>query len=614
MHRRAIILLLAGLVLGPVADAMAAGVDLSRIADWDIVLDVEASRAENYAAEELRDHLALAAEVRLPIVSKVTRPTRHIFVGAGAAMGASNVGFGTGDFGSEQLRIVIHDDNVAIAGGRPRGTLYGVYTFLEKHLGVRFLTREHTHIPPVGQPRVIGPDDFAFDPPFNFRWPYYGEVKRDAAFAAKVRCNTVPADDKYGGKTGRNLINHSFANQIPSHVHGEEHPEYFCQIDGQRLAQVKSDSYDNEPCLTNPDVLRIVTESVLEELETNPSRTNISVSQNDNDKYCRCASCAAIDEREGTPMGSLLTFVNGVADRVAETHPHVKIGTLSYWYTRQAPATVKPRPNVQIQLCSIECSMVQPLDDPRCKSNVAFSKDFRDWSVLCDDIAIWNYNTNFSNYLLPCPNLRVIEPNIRFFHANGIKAVFMQAAGNALGAELSELRNYMIANLLWDPRRSGRDLMDEFLALHYRCAAPPIRDFIELVHDNAEETGITKNCFGNAADYGIDASIVEAGLKAFDEAQRLADSDEVRNRVEKASICVHRAAIEDAWLWAEKHRESLEQHPLPTGIAARTRHHARRLFALCARHHVDRWSEGTTIEKAAARLRQAYGLGESENF
>jgi formylglycine-generating enzyme required for sulfatase activity len=80
-------------------------------------------------------------------------------------------------------------------------------------------------------------------------------------------------------------------------------------VDGKRLADVKDDWMQTQPCLTNPEVLKIVTQAVLAELKQNPNAQNISASQNDNDRYCRCPKCAALDEREGTPMGSLLTFV-----------------------------------------------------------------------------------------------------------------------------------------------------------------------------------------------------------------------------------------------------------------------------------------------------------------
>ena len=307
--------------------------------------------------------------------------------------------------------------------------------------------------------------------------------------AARLRVNTVGGEAKYGGTTGQSLISHTFGSQIPTGKYGQEHPEYFALRDGKRLSDVKDDWSQGEPCLTHPDVLKIVTEAVLAELKAHPEKENISVSQNDNDKNCLCPNCQAIDDREGTPMGTLLEFVNAIADTVAKEYPTVKVGTLSYWYTRKPPKTIKPRPNVQIQLCSIECCMIHPINDPTCEKNVQFCQDMDEWGKLTENIFIWNYNTNFSNYLLPCPNLRVIEPNIRYFVAHGAKGIFMQAAGNSTGAELSDLRNYVMANLLWDPTRSGQQLIDEFLDLHYGKAAPPIRQFINMYHDHCAVEG-----------------------------------------------------------------------------------------------------------------------------
>jgi len=590
----------------PALGGAAQGVDLTALAEWDIVVAPDAIPSEVYAAEEFQSYLAQATGSQRPIVHTTDRPDRHVFIGPGAALQASPVGFGVEEFGPEDLRILVRDQNIAIAGGRPRGTLYGVYTFLEDYLGVRFLTPDHTYVPKLSEARVVGPVDRFYHPPLGFRWSYYGETNQNPTFAARRRVNTITDEAKLGGKTGRILISHSFGAQIPSAKHGQEHPEYFCEIDGQRRAQ-GNDRYDSEPCLTNPNVLRIVTDAVLAELAANPDRENVSVSQNDNDKYCRCAQCAAIDEREGTPMGSLLTFVNAVADEVAKTYPNVKVGTLSYWYTRRPPKTLRPRPNVQIQLCSIECCLIHPIDDPNCPKNVEFCRDLTNWGRICDDIAIWNYNTNFSNYLLPCPNLRVIEPNIRYFVAHNVKGVFMQAAGNALGAELSDLRNYLISGLLWDPTRSGQQLVDEFLDLHYGPAAEPIRRFINLVHDNAEAKGLHHNCFGRAADYGVDESIAQAGLEAFAEALQLADTDEIKARVEKASICAYRAAIEPVW-------NLKDAAALTPEMAERMRPLVRPFLQLCEKHGVTQFNEGMSMKDARQRLRSLFGVAEGEEF
>jgi len=585
------------LIPGPAGAEIPRGVDLAALEGWDIVLDGKASPGVVYAAEEFQGLFEKASGKKLPILRKADRPDHHVFIGPGGPMEKSNVGFQVKDYGPEDLRIIIRDGNIAIAGGHPRGTLYGVYTFLEDYLGVRFLTADHTHVPPVGPWKVVGPIDRFYHPPLAMRWSYYGEINRNPPFAARMRVNTVTGDARLGGRTGITNISHSFYRQIPSQKYGGEHPEYYCLIDGKRRAIVKNDGYENEPCLTNPEVLKIVTGAVLKEIEAHPQNENVSVSQNDNNKYCRCEKCAAIDSREGTPMGSLLTFVNAVADEVAKKHPGIQVGTLSYWYTRRPPKTLKPGPNVQIQLCSIECCLIHPIADPGCPQNVEFCRDLQNWGKICKNISIWNYNTNFTNYLLPCPNLRVIEPNVRFFVANNARGIFMQAAGNAMSAELSDLRNYMMSNLIWDPGRSGEELMDEFLKLHYGRAAPRIRDYIDLIQDAAASSGLHRNCFaGRASQYGIGESIASPALALFQEALNLAESDAVKRRVEKASIAAYRLAIEPVWNAKNPSRVKPE-------LLEKMRPLIKRFLELCERHGVDRAAEHVAYSSARERLR-----------
>ncbi|MEA1950428.1 MAG: DUF4838 domain-containing protein [Planctomycetota bacterium] len=599
------------------------GVDLAALEGWDIIVPAEAIPSETYAAEQLQHFLGQAAGRTLPIRKKADGGKYHIFVGRSKAMRASDVGFETAGMGKEDLRIVIRDGNIAIAGGRPRGTLYGVYTFLEDHLGVRFLTPEHTHVPAVGEKRVVGPVDYSYSPPLSFRWSYYGETNRNPLFASRMRCNTVPKDAKYGGITGRHLISHTFSRQLPTSRYGEKHPEYFALRDGKRLSKVKNDSRHTEPCASNPQVQRIVTQSVLAEIAANPQRTNVSVSQNDNHLYCQCDKCAAIDARADSHMGAQLELVNAVADAVAKKHPGVDVGTLAYVYSRKPPKNLRPRPNVQIQLCSIECSQIYPIDDRTSRHNQRFCDDLVGWGKICDDICIWTYNTNFHNYLLPCPNLRNIEPNIRLFVAHNTKGIFMQGPGNAVGGDFSGLRNYMTSRLLWNPELSGETLMDEFLRLHYGKASPPIHKFLDRLCDNARAKGVDKNCFAHARKYAIDESIGKAALDAVAEAAALADSDAVRARVDKARIWAHRAAVGDlpkrlsCGMRDQWGRREITLKDFPTMDQAdidSKRPHMREMLALCEKHGVDRWSEGWSINAAMPVFRKFFGLKEGEEF
>ena len=127
------------------------------------------------------------------------------------------------------------------------------------------------------------------------------------------------------------------------------------------------------------------------------------------------------------------------------------------------------------------------------------------------------------------------------------------------------------------------------------------------MHDTAEASGRHKNCFGRAADYGLGPSVAEAGLKAFAEALDLAESGEVHRRVEKASVCAHRAAIEP--LSNLKDRSGLDP-----ALAEKMRPLVRKFFELCDKHGVTRVSERMSLEAARQLAKQLFGLGESEQL
>ena len=109
-------------------------------------------------------------------------------------MRSSSANFDMSDLGDEDLRLTVTTDNIAIAGGSPRGTIYGVYTFVEDFLGVRFLAPDHTHVPKVAAPLVIEDQTKTVRPVFHWRYCYYGANHQNHAFAVRLRNNAVTTD------------------------------------------------------------------------------------------------------------------------------------------------------------------------------------------------------------------------------------------------------------------------------------------------------------------------------------------------------------------------------------------------------------------------------------
>lgn len=612
-----------------VAESIPTAVDLAHLDKWQIVVAADAIASERYAAEELQRYYKQASGIELPLVDHAGHTQGNLFVGASSAMRSSAVGFDVDLFGQEDLRIIVRDGNIAIAGGRPRGTLYGVYTFLEDYLGVRFLTPDHTHVPRVGMWRKIGPVDRFYHPPLDFRWICYEANYQLPEYATKLRLNAarlpycpVEGNDwsnagKLGGRTSMQEINHSFHRQLPPSVYAKEHPEYYCLFRGHRLASVKpgeggydfkrgSFPYGMQPCLSHPDVSRIITDRVLSEFATRPDLLNISVAQNDGGAHCQCPDCAAVDKREGGPQGSLLQLVNTVADKVAQDFPDRFVATLAYSDTAGPPATLRPRENVQIMWCSISTCFLHGFADRTCPTNEWHIGQLRRWAKLTDHLYVWNYYMNDENqtYQLPLPNLRLAEPNIRFQVALGVKGMFLQSTSSCHSNEFDELRNYLLSSLLWDPSRDGDKLMQEWLDLHYGPASPPITRWIHRLHDRSVASGKHCRCLGGRyEDYGLDQTDIDAGLEAIEQALELAQNDEtIRRRVEKASIWAYRAAIEPAW--NVKDGESLD-----ADVADQMRPLVQKFFELCDTYGVTRTAEGewNRLENQKQRLSDLVG-------
>jgi hypothetical protein len=569
---------------------------------WPIVIPLNPAPAERHAAEELRDLIIRATGTRLEITPSNSPTEGGLLLGAASRLD-------TADLGDEAFRIRINDRKVEIAGGSPRGTLYGVYTFLEHALGVRFLTPDCTHVPRADPGQTLHSGEYLVRPRFAWRHSYYGANLAHPEFAAHARNNAASDRPELGGRSTWSLISHSVNEYVPVARFGKDHPEYFSLVNGQRRSFMRDDQFESggtQPCFTNQDVKRLIISGVLDRLaRRRQTDGNIAISQNDNTMYCRCDRCKTIDEWESSHMGALLTLVNEAADAVARTRPNVFVGTLAYQFSRTPPRDLNPRPNVAIQLCSIEACQIHVLNDPSCPKNVAFCRDLEGWCKVCKHIYVWNYNTNFTCYNSPCPNLDVIGPNLRFLASQGISGVFMQAAGNAQNTELCELRNYLISRLLWDPTNDDRKVVDEFLTLYYGRAARMVRAYLTLIGDAARESGIHQHCFGSAASYGIGASVARQGLKLLQQGMALAENDDVKSRVEKVTIGPHTVLIDPLARWLRGHQHQINagsSEKVPPEVLSGIEDEIRTVFHLYDKFKVDRFAEWLTVAQVRSVL------------
>ena len=440
-----------------------------------ITYSEDAHPCVRYAAEELRDYVKKLTGVELAINGKASRRIELVPSCAADAKVAPD-GFVISRIGAV-LRI---------AGNGPRGCLYGAYDLLERFGGVGFYSSWCEKVPAADRFAVPADVRIVESPAFEMRQPLWYDVNVHREFAAKLRVNgfdgtkgEVPAkiggnDFRFGGGLGSC---HTFDTLCDPNVYFDRHPEYFSFVGGRRVRD------RTQLCLTNPDVLDIVTSNVLERIRRDPGAKFYGVSQNDcYTNFCECAKCKAIDDEEGSHAGTMLRFVNAVAERVEKEFPDVIIETLAYQYTRKPPRKTKLRHNVIPCLCSIECDFARPIPESQNEHNKSFMSDIVGWAKQTDRLYVWDYVTQFPHYPHAFANVYALQGNVRFFRDSGVKMLFEEGDYEGCHAGFAELKAWLLAKWMWNPELEMKPLLDEFFAGYYGKAAPFVREYFEELH------------------------------------------------------------------------------------------------------------------------------------
>ncbi len=512
-----------------------------------IVLPDKPAVVEKTAARELKEHLdaMTGGDFKIVAFSERDNSAASIFVGDSPATREIS---GVSDFRKLGYdAIAMKSDggkNIALCGHPERGTLYAVYTFLEDFGGVRWWSKDETHIP--RKPDFsVGKFDVSYAPVFKLREALY-KVGFDGVFASRLRQNGATLTrmnfdrpviaPEYGGCQsmvlfkGRGSAFHSHFEIIPPKVYFEKHPEWFSLIDGRRTWK------NAQLCLTNDEMAAEYLKNVKKLLRENPLATSVQVSQNDWSNPCQCPKCAAIDKENGSRAGTNIYFANKIAEGIESEFPDVHIDTFAYQYTRKAPLKVRPRKNVLVRLCTIECSFLRPLDSGN-PLNKAFVRDMKEWAKITKNLFIWDYITNFRSYMMPCPNLNVLAPNLRFFAENSAAGVFEQGDAFCSAGDFVLMRNWVVSHLMWNPYADEKKLFAEFLNGYYGEEVGAIfGKYIDTLQTAADRTDISLGCFFEYVPAWFDARTYNTAAKLLDEAVAAAKKLESENPEKYAGL------------------------------------------------------------------------------
>lgn len=535
-------------------------VDDTSQARAEIIVPADAARPEKFAAEELQRWIEKITGAVLPIENTPSKSpwfSTKIFLGAEAAAEFK----ADLDFlkGSDGYAVRSKGRNIYIFGSEPKGTLNGVYAFLEKNTDIiwsRGTTFETVFTPKDSLQATNA--NWRDKPVFSLRgwWicvTHYHE--QTEYWNARLGCNFMPASisgndfiynrardcgmriDPAGG--------HNLHRFMPE-KYFEKHPEYFCEIDGKRRPEVTK----NQVCFTNMAGASVMAEEAAAQIAKERYHADsYSIKTEDNWNVCECADCRK-DIR--LPDGEVSRFkdsnfrsnqfflyMNRAAEELKKKYPDMRINTYAYIFTAPAP-DMKVAGNLNIIFCPFvkndKFSILHP-------NNREWKERIDNWAKASKNVVWREYYGCASKF--PRPIAEVAASDLRYVNKElGLHQVYAEyvpdwntkSNNSAYSWDVSAMEFWVISKLFWNPYQDVETLRNEYLDRTYQKAAPAMKKYYGLIrkawYDDPMQSVYNDNEYKSAVHYICKKGLEKPCREALEEAAKQANQPNIRKMVD----------------------------------------------------------------------------------
>lgn len=411
------------------------------------------------AIEDFRHLIAESAGCEAPPLLRVGAPRPRgpvVVIGGAAALPVTET-----ELGYDGYVIRVEDKRIVLAGPSPAGSANAIYDFLETEVGVRFVAPgEDGVVVPRQREIAIRTGERRERPAFALRQAWYNEnVLARASQEERASLRRFARRHRAGGIPS--IIGHYFTELVPPSVHFSEHPEYFAEVNGQRVA-------DGQLCTSHPYVTQLAAEHWIDRFRREPELRVGSLSPNDGGSYCSCSICRNF----GADLTArLIHFMNDVTRRVNSVHPNRYLAFYAYGQIADPPYQrgTRLQTNLIPVVARYGVCQVHPITDPRCPSNTRFRSRLKGWTEIAHQIMARDYA-----WWWPVPDLTltVMRDNLRTYQTLGAMGISREYLHRGF---LSDIVMLTDLKLQWNPEANADSLLYEALEARFGAAAPGMR-------------------------------------------------------------------------------------------------------------------------------------------
>jgi hypothetical protein len=473
-----------------------------------ITTEASPSEVDQFAASELARYLKQMTGVEFQVTKTARIPESALVVGR-KEVESLDPEFSHLQLGDDGFLIRRQHGRILIAGASDRGTLYGVYAFLEK-LGCRWFAPNFVYygaahgelVPHVSRPSV-GDWNIVERPAFQWRKLYVEEgrshteanLKEMIDWMAKSRMNVLdcPIDYQHLHHTEwdhwrvalipelrkRGILieigGHGYPNFLPPEKYFDQHPDWFGMKDGKRTADPRVVF-----STANKEAVQTFITNVKSYLSGHPEIDILDVWPPDGAEWSEAPEDLAL----GSSTERQMLLLNALSKALKPDFPRLRLQFIAYETYTVPPAAHKPEPGIFMDFCPINRSFESPLYASADATNEEYFHDLQGWvqNVMDpSDITIYSYITKYAWRSLPVLIPHLIVDEARRFHSLGIGGLATYSEPGSWGTY--ELDHYITARALWNPQVDAEQEVTAYTKARYGAAWKPVLAYLNLVEE-----------------------------------------------------------------------------------------------------------------------------------
>jgi len=484
--------------------------------------------------------------------------------------------------GKEGARVFTKDNTIFIVGGGDFGTVYGVYTFMEKNFNFDQYTATIMEIDKVDSFKLKKYDYTDIpDIPNRANSNRYITLKSSNYdhnnFYSRLRIfesylTYMPVYKDYDANSAHNSGHNTATHVLPYSTWGKVHPKWF-QKEGRQLCYTAHGDEAEFEAMVAETVNKLKFSIMTNDKTKWPYAYKITIGMNDNLDSCQCDACKENIAKYGTESGSVIIFINAVADGVKA------------WMDTVSPDEIYYRDDLSIVFYAYhqlsfaparyneKSKEYEPIDEKvKLHDNVAvefafrngnfqkdlFSEDSEEFRTQIDKwkslggagllYYLYQSNYDFFQYFYDSFNFYTTK-TYRYLADTNPKDVYILGQGTVpcIPTAFNNLKIYLDSKLCWDTSLDTEEVMDKWFKGVYRDMGSYMKGiFTEMrLHTNEYYNRFNMNGSSWTGYDKIETTkywklpIIDSWISKFDQAKENAKKYEVYDKDTYEKIIYH---------------------------------------------------------------------------